>query len=51
MVDSGPGRTTNGGADKGPLAKIPGWASTPGHTISDRGRISATMQVAYHAAN
>ena len=48
---SGPGRTTNSGADKGRLAKIPGWASTHGHTISDRGRISATMQVAYHAAN
>ncbi len=48
---SGPGRTTSRGADKDQLAKIREWARANGHTVSDRGRISAAVQEAYHAAN
>jgi len=48
---SGTGRTTSTGADKDQLAKIREWARAKGHPISDRGRISATIQEAYHAAN
>jgi hypothetical protein len=48
---SGTGRTTNRGADKDQLAKIREWARASGHPVSDRGRISATIQEAYHAAN
>ncbi len=48
---SGPGRTTTSGADKDQLAKIREWARANGHQVSGRGRISATLQEAYHAAN
>ncbi len=48
---SGTGRTTNRGADKDQLAKIREWARTNGHSVSHRGRISAAIQEAYHAAN
>jgi hypothetical protein len=47
---SGTGRT-NGGADKDQLAKIRDWTRANGHQISARGRISAAVQGAYHAAN
>ena len=33
------------------LAKIREWARANGHQVSDRGRISAAVQEAYHAAN
>ena len=48
---SGSGRTTSSGADKDQLAKIREWARANGHQVSDRGRISAAVQEAYHAAN
>jgi hypothetical protein len=47
---SGPGRTSSG-ADRDQLAKIRQWARANGHPISDRGRIPAAVQEAYHAAN
>ena len=45
------GRTPRRGADKDQLAKIRAWARAHGHQVSDRGRISAAVQEAYHAAN
>jgi hypothetical protein len=48
---SGPGRSTASGADRDQLAKIRQWARANGHQVSDRGRISAAVQQAYHAAN
>ena len=48
---SGVGRNTNSGADKEQLAKIREWARANGHEVSNRGRISAAVQEAYHAAN
>jgi hypothetical protein len=48
---SGTGRTTSSGADKAQLAKIRDGARANGHQVSDRGRISAGVQEAYHAAN
>jgi hypothetical protein len=48
---SGTGRTTASGADRQQLAKIREWARANGHQVSDRGRISAAVQEAYHAAN
>ena len=48
---SGAGRTTSGGADRDQLAKIREWARANGHQVSDRGRISAAVQEAYHAAS
>ena len=48
---SGAGRTTSGGADRDQLAKIREWARANGHTVSDRGRISADVQAAYDKAH
>ena len=48
---SAPTRTGNRGADKEQLGKIRAWARANGHQVSDRGRISAAVQDAYHAAN
>jgi hypothetical protein len=48
---SGWGRTTASGADRAQLAKIREWARANGHQVSDRGRISAAVQEAYHQAN
>jgi len=45
------GRTTSSGADRDQLAKIREWARANGHQVSDRGRISAAVQGAYHAAS
>ena len=33
------------------LAAIREWANANGHTVSDRGRIAADVQAAYHAAH
>jgi hypothetical protein len=48
---SGSGRTTAAGADQAQLAKIREWARANGHQVSERGRISAAVQEAYHRAN
>ena len=48
---SGIGRTTSRGADKDQLTKIREWARANGHQVSDRGRVSAAVQEAYHAAH
>jgi hypothetical protein len=48
---SGTRRTTARGADKTQLAKIRQWARANGQQVSDRGRISAAVQEAYHKAN
>ena len=48
---SGTGRTTRRGAYKDQLTKIRQWARANGHQVSDRGRISTSVQEAYHAAN
>lgn len=48
---SGTGRTSNSGAERDQLAKIREWDRANGHQVSDRGRISAAVQEAYHAAN
>jgi hypothetical protein len=48
---SGSGGTTARGADRTQLAKIRQWARANGHQVSDRGRISAAVQEAYHKAN
>ena len=44
-------RITSLGASKDQLAKIRQWARANGHQVSDRGRISAAVPEAYHAAN
>ena len=48
---SGPGRTTRGGADKAQLAQMREWGKANGYKVSDRGRVSAELQEAYHQAN
>jgi hypothetical protein len=48
---SGADRTTAGGADRAQLAKMRQWARANGLEVSDRGRISATVQEAYQQAN
>ena len=48
---SGAGRTTSSGGERDQLAKIREWARANGHQVYDRGRISAAVQEAYHAAN
>jgi len=37
-------------SDPGELQKIRDWAKNNGHTVSDRGRIAATVRDAYNAA-
>ena len=39
------------GSPKVDLAAIREWANANGHTVSDRGRIAADVQAAYHAAH
>ena len=39
------------GRSKADLAKIRAWARNNGHQVSDRGRISASVQDAYDQAN
>jgi len=47
-------KSTNGAStsksDPGELQKIRDWAKNNGHTVSDRGRIAATVREAYNAA-
>jgi Lsr2 len=38
------------GSSKSDLAAIREWANANGYTVSDRGRIAADVQAAYHAA-
>lgn len=38
-------------ASRADLAKVREWARANGHVVSDRGRISATVQEAYDRAN
>ncbi len=48
---SGSGRSTRGGADKAQLAQMRDWGKANGYKVSDRGRVSAELQEAYHKAN
>ena len=48
---SSPGRSTRGGADKAQLAQMREWGKANGYKVSDRGRVSAELQEAYHRAN
>lgn len=48
----GPRRRAAAGAGKRPdLAAVREWARNNGHTVSDRGRISAEVQAAYDKAH
>ena len=44
-------KTTTGRAARTDLAAVHDWAKSNGHQVSDRGRISATVQQAYDAAH
>lgn len=44
------GRTSVAKSDPAQLQKIRDWAGKNGHTVSSRGRISAAVRDAYHAA-
>jgi hypothetical protein len=48
---SSPTPAPTSGADKDQLTNIRAWARANGHPVSDRGRIGATAQQAYQAAN
>lgn len=51
---SGSGRSTRrrgGAAKRNDLAAVREWARANGHTVSDRGRISAEIQAAYDKAH
>jgi hypothetical protein len=48
---SGSGRSTRGGAGREQLAKMREWGKANGYKVSERGRVSAELQEAYHAAN
>jgi len=39
------------GSSRGDLADVRAWAKSNGHTVSDRGRISAEVQRAFDAAH
>ena len=45
------GRSRTSGSAKTDLAAIREWANANGHKVSDRGRIAADVQAAYHAAH
>lgn len=45
------GRTVARGAGKRDLADVRQWARQNGHTVSERGRISAEIQAAYDKAH
>ena len=45
-----PGRATGTGAGKEQLAVMRKWAREHGYQVSDRGRVSLTIQNAFHAA-
>lgn len=47
---SGSGRSTKG-TDKAQLQAMREWGKANGYKVSDRGRVSAEVQEAYHAAN
>ncbi len=44
-------RASAGGARRGDLSAVREWARNNGHTVSDRGRISAEILAAYDKAN
>ncbi|QNE45468.1 Lsr2 family protein (plasmid) [Frigoribacterium sp. NBH87] len=44
------GRASSGKSDPEELQKIRDWAKKNGHTVSDRGRIAASVRAAYNAA-
>ena len=44
-------RSRASGSAKADLAAIREWANANGHKVSDRGRIAADVQTAYHAAH
>ena len=46
-----PGRPTSRAAGKRDLADVRQWARKNGHTVSERGRISAEIQAAYDKAH
>ncbi len=46
-----PSRKTTRSASRTDLAAVRDWANSNGHQVSDRGRISATVQQAYDAAH
>jgi hypothetical protein len=48
---SGTGRSTGKGSDKVQLKAMREWGSANGYKVSSRGRVSADLQNAYHAAN
>lgn len=48
---SGIGRGSSRGAGREQLTAMRRWARENGHTVSDRGRVSAEIQNAYHAAH
>ena len=44
------GAATRGGADKAQLSQMRDWGKANGYKVSDRGRVSADLQEAYHKA-
>ncbi len=44
-------RKSTGRAPRADLAAVRDWANSNGHQVSERGRISATVQAAYDAAH
>lgn len=46
----GSARTSSSKSDPAELQKIRDWAKNNGHTVSDRGRIAASVRDAYNAA-
>ena len=48
---SGTGRSTSKGSDRNQLKAMREWGSANGYKVSNRGRVSAELQNAYHAAN
>ena len=48
---SGSSRSTHSGAGHEQLAKMRTWGKANGYKVSERGRVSAELQQAYHAAN
>jgi Lsr2 len=48
---SGSSRSTRSGVGREQLAKMRTWGKANGYKVSERGRVSAELQQAYHAAN
>ena len=48
---SGTGRSTRTGAGKAQLSQMREWGKANGYKVSDRGRVSAELQEAFHKAS